>query len=234
MSANCGASTVYCTVSTIPSTCRCKRQACVQQCPASTLQLWDLDRLLHVCTRERGATVGTKPSSPRLHLRNLLDCNQHQPPCRCTATGESQWSLKCDHGELSLRTDGDVDDHEEELQLRHLHCDASLDQGHGNLVQELHLWNGQVDWQHHKSSVEPSNALNTNLFTKSSPEATVEPSIALNTKSSKKSSPRATDEPSTVLNTRSSMKSSPRSNFEPSIALKTEHFQQSPTEAAVD
>ena len=51
-----------------------QRQACEQQCPASKLQLWDLDRLLHVCTRERGATVGSKPSSPRLYPRNLLEC----------------------------------------------------------------------------------------------------------------------------------------------------------------
>ena len=83
-----------------------------------------------------------------------------------------------------------------------------------NLLQELHLWNGQIYWQHHVSRVEPSIALNTTIATKSSPRATVEPSNALNTKSSKKSSPRAT--------------------VEPSIALKTEHFQQSPTEAAVD
>ena len=34
-----------------------------------------------------------------------------------------------DHGKLSLRTDGDVDDLEEELPLRHLHCDEQLDQG---------------------------------------------------------------------------------------------------------
>ena len=57
-------------------------------------------------------------------------------------------SEKCDHGKLSLRTDRDVEDHEEELQLRHLHSDAPLDQGtcrahngHDNFVQELYLWN---------------------------------------------------------------------------------------------
>ena len=93
MSANCGASTVTALSRRSPAPV-VKRQACEQQCPASTLQLWDLDRLLHVCTRKRGATVGSKPSSQRLHLRNLLDLhNQHQPPCQCTATGESQWSL---------------------------------------------------------------------------------------------------------------------------------------------
>ena len=47
---------------------------------------------------------------------------------------------------LPLRTDGDVDDHEEEQQLRHFHCNEQLEKGicrahngHDNLVQELHL-----------------------------------------------------------------------------------------------
>ena len=68
--------------------------------------------------------------------------------------------------------------------------------GHDNLVQELHLWNGHVDWQHHVSTVEPSIALNTTSSKKSSPRATVEPRIALNTTIATKSSPRATVEPS--------------------------------------
>ena len=90
-------------------------------------------------------------------------------------------SEKRDHGKLSLRTDGDVDDLEEELQLRHLQGDAPLDQGicrahngHDNLVQELHLWNGHVDWQHHVSNVEPSIALKTKHFQQSPAKAVVD------------------------------------------------------------
>ena len=74
-------------------------QACERQCPASKLQLWDLDCPLTDCTKELAGLA--QPTSTALS---------------CTATRESQWSLKSET--LSLRTDGDVDDLEEELQLR--------------------------------------------------------------------------------------------------------------------
>ena len=97
MSANCGASTVYCTVSTIPGTCRSNDR---HESNVSSINV---------------ATVGTRPTSPRLH-----------PNCwSCTTNIDHflnvlQLEKLNDHGNLPLRHDRDVDDNDG-LQLRRLH-----------------------------------------------------------------------------------------------------------------
>ena len=117
-------------------------------------------------TRQRACHQPVQETMPTSKLPTVSALSRSaQAPCQCTATGESQWSLTSETmGSCLCAPTGDVDDLEEELQLRHLHCDEQLDQSiccgtrrARQPVQELHLWNGHVDWQHHVSSVELSN-----------------------------------------------------------------------------
>ena len=114
------------------------------------MQPSELDCLLHDGTHE-----------------NLHDENQHHPPCHCTATGESQWSLNsetmgsclCAPTGMLTTLKRNCDYGTSTVMSSWTRANVVAHNGHDNLVQELHLWNGHVDWQHHASSVEPSIAL---------------------------------------------------------------------------
>ena len=64
----------------------------------------------------------------------VCTCVVQQRACQLLVVELQPWNLNGllnsqSHGDQTLRRDGDVDDLDDELHLRHLHCDAQLDQG---------------------------------------------------------------------------------------------------------
>ena len=88
---------MYCTVSTIPSTCQSN------------------DRHVSYVSSINIATVGTRPNSPRLHPNCWSSTTNIDHPVNVL-----QLEKLNDHGNLPMRHDRDVDE-DDELQLRRLH-----------------------------------------------------------------------------------------------------------------
>ena len=64
----------------------------------------------------------------------MKTCVAQQRTCQLLVEELQSWNLDGllniqSHGGQTLRRDRDVDDLDDELHLRHLHCDASLEQG---------------------------------------------------------------------------------------------------------
>ena len=104
------------------------------------LQLRQLHNTAHLDQGIRRAHNG-HDNLVQLHLWNTMKmsctvctCVAQQRACQLLVVELQPWNLdgllnSQSHGDQTLRRDGDVDDLDDELHLRHLHCDAQLDQG---------------------------------------------------------------------------------------------------------